>query len=156
MRDAVKKSGGNKSALAGVLGLAGNLPNHFFDSLVFAKAQIARMAQLAVPRSLRKHELADQLRFDPAGVARQTASSLEEGSFDLKGPELFAKLRKRFLGKAGLRRLGLVVGEREGRSVLYALHDEHVGLLLEEAMSHVEYLRLGLADHRHDKAVGVS
>jgi ArsR family transcriptional regulator, nickel/cobalt-responsive transcriptional repressor len=40
-----------------------------------------------------------------------------------------------------LRHLGLVVGEREGRRVLYALHDEHVGLLMEEAMSHVEHLR---------------
>ena len=40
-----------------------------------------------------------------------------------------------------LRHLGLVVGEREGRRVLYSLHDEHVGLLMEEAMSHVEHLR---------------
>jgi ArsR family transcriptional regulator len=40
-----------------------------------------------------------------------------------------------------LRHLGLVVGEREGRRIVYALHDEHVGLLMEEAMSHVEHLR---------------
>jgi ArsR family transcriptional regulator, nickel/cobalt-responsive transcriptional repressor len=44
-----------------------------------------------------------------------------------------------------LRHLGLVVGERDGRRVHYALHDEHVGQLLEQAMSHVEHLRLGLA-----------
>lgn len=43
-----------------------------------------------------------------------------------------------------LRHLGLITGTREGRRVLYALHDEHVGLMLEEAMSHVEHLRLGL------------
>jgi ArsR family transcriptional regulator, nickel/cobalt-responsive transcriptional repressor len=56
-----------------------------------------------------------------------------------------------------LRHLGLVVGRREGRRVLYALHDEHVGLLLEEAMSHVEHLRLGLAaTHADSKAVGVA
>src|SRR3954452_18477566 len=41
-----------------------------------------------------------------------------------------------------LRHLGLVTGMRDGRRVVYALHDEHVGLLLEEAMSHVEHLRL--------------
>jgi ArsR family transcriptional regulator, nickel/cobalt-responsive transcriptional repressor len=40
-----------------------------------------------------------------------------------------------------LRHLGLVVGEREGRRVVYSLHDEHVGQLLEQAMSHVEHLR---------------
>jgi ArsR family transcriptional regulator len=46
-----------------------------------------------------------------------------------------------------LRHLGLVRGEREGRRVNYSLHDEHVGQLMEQAMSHVEHLRLGLADH---------
>lgn len=44
-----------------------------------------------------------------------------------------------------LRHLGLVVGERDGRHVTYALHDEHVRALLEEAVSHTEHLRLGLA-----------
>jgi ArsR family transcriptional regulator len=48
-----------------------------------------------------------------------------------------------------LRPLGLVTGEREGRRVNYSLHDEHVGQLMEQAMSHVEHLRLGLADHAH-------
>ena len=41
-----------------------------------------------------------------------------------------------------LRHLRLVVGERSGRNVLYALHDSHVGVLLEEATSHVAHLRL--------------
>jgi DNA-binding transcriptional ArsR family regulator len=45
-----------------------------------------------------------------------------------------------------LRHLGLVIGERDGRRVHYSLHDEHVGQLLEQAMSHVEHLRLGLAE----------
>ena len=44
-----------------------------------------------------------------------------------------------------LRHLGLVVGERDGRQVVYALHDEHVRALLSEAVSHSEHLRLGLA-----------
>jgi DNA-binding transcriptional ArsR family regulator len=44
-----------------------------------------------------------------------------------------------------LRHLGLVVGERDGRQVIYALHDDHVRALLTEAVSHTEHLRLGLA-----------
>src|ERR1700730_14330736 len=44
-----------------------------------------------------------------------------------------------------LRHLGLVVGERDGRQVIYALHDNHVRALLSEAVSHTEHLRLGLA-----------
>jgi ArsR family transcriptional regulator, nickel/cobalt-responsive transcriptional repressor len=46
-----------------------------------------------------------------------------------------------------LRHLGLVTGDREGRRVNYSLHDEHVGQLMEQAMSHVEHLRLGLSEH---------
>jgi len=45
-----------------------------------------------------------------------------------------------------LRHLGLVVGRREGRRVHYALHDAHVAVLLDEAIGHVEHLRLGSAD----------
>lgn len=44
-----------------------------------------------------------------------------------------------------LRHLGLVVGERNGRHTIYGLHDEHVGVLLEEAVYHVEHVRLGHA-----------
>ena len=44
-----------------------------------------------------------------------------------------------------LRHLGLVVGERRGRSVVYSLHDDHVAVLLDEAVYHVEHVRLGLA-----------
>src|SRR6202046_5789811 len=46
-----------------------------------------------------------------------------------------------------LRHLGLVVGERDGRQVIYALHDDHVRALLGEAVSHTEHLRLGLPPH---------
>ena len=42
-----------------------------------------------------------------------------------------------------LRHLGLVVGHRDGRQVVYDLYDDHVGELLEQAISHVEHLRLG-------------
>lgn len=44
-----------------------------------------------------------------------------------------------------LRLLGLVDSRRDGRRMVYELHDEHVGQLLAEAMSHVEHLRLGRA-----------
>ena len=44
-----------------------------------------------------------------------------------------------------LRHLGLVVGQRDGRQVVYELHDDHVAELLEQVVSHVEHVRLGLA-----------
>jgi DNA-binding transcriptional ArsR family regulator len=44
-----------------------------------------------------------------------------------------------------LRHLHLVVGERRGRHVVYALHDDHVGVLLSQAVSHAQHLRPGLA-----------
>jgi len=47
-----------------------------------------------------------------------------------------------------LRHLGLVVGERSGRTVVYALHDSHVADLIDQAVWHVEHLRLGLVDRR--------
>jgi DNA-binding transcriptional ArsR family regulator len=52
-----------------------------------------------------------------------------------------------------LRHLGLVVGERDGRHVIYALHDDHVRALLTEAVSHTEHLRLGLANSPAEQAV---
>jgi len=41
-----------------------------------------------------------------------------------------------------LRHVGLVIGERRGRQIVYALHDSHIGVLLNEAISHVEHVRL--------------
>ncbi|MHA4820104.1 ArsR/SmtB family transcription factor [Streptomyces aculeolatus] len=45
-----------------------------------------------------------------------------------------------------LRNLGLVTGTRKGRSVIYALYDNHVAELLDQAIYHIEHLRLGLKD----------
>lgn len=45
-----------------------------------------------------------------------------------------------------LRNLGLVTGTRKGRSVVYALYDNHVAELLDQALYHVEHLRLGMSD----------
>jgi DNA-binding transcriptional ArsR family regulator len=44
-----------------------------------------------------------------------------------------------------LRHLNLVVGERRGRHVVYELHDDHVGVLLAQAVSHAQHLRPELA-----------
>ncbi|MGK4585281.1 ArsR/SmtB family transcription factor [Kitasatospora sp. HPMI-4] len=45
-----------------------------------------------------------------------------------------------------LRNLGLVVGQRRGRSVVYALYDNHVAELLDQAVYHIDHLRLGMSD----------
>ncbi|MFE4334945.1 MULTISPECIES: ArsR/SmtB family transcription factor [unclassified Streptomyces] len=45
-----------------------------------------------------------------------------------------------------LRNLGLVSGERHGRSIIYALYDNHVAELLDQALYHVEHLRMGIRD----------
>ncbi len=45
-----------------------------------------------------------------------------------------------------LRHLGLVVGRRDGRRVIYDLYDDHVAELLQQAVSHVEHLRTGHAE----------
>ena len=44
-----------------------------------------------------------------------------------------------------LRHLGLVVGHRDGRRIVYDLYDDHVGDLPEQAIAHVEHVRAGLA-----------
>jgi ArsR family transcriptional regulator, nickel/cobalt-responsive transcriptional repressor len=45
-----------------------------------------------------------------------------------------------------LRQLELVTAERDGRRVVYSLHDDHVSELIEQAAYHVEHLRLGQRD----------
>jgi len=45
-----------------------------------------------------------------------------------------------------LRNLGLVDGDRQGRTIVYSLYDNHVAQLLDEAVFHAEHLRLGAAD----------
>jgi ArsR family transcriptional regulator, nickel/cobalt-responsive transcriptional repressor len=46
-----------------------------------------------------------------------------------------------------LRDIGLVVGERRGRRVVYSLADHHVAWLIDQAVGHVEHLQLGAAAH---------
>lgn len=45
-----------------------------------------------------------------------------------------------------LRNLGLVAGDRSGRNIVYRLYDNHVAALLDEAVYHIEHLRLGVSD----------
>ncbi len=52
-----------------------------------------------------------------------------------------------------LRHLGLVTGRREGRQIIYDLYDDHVGDLLQQAIGHVEHLRLGHSRSTRNGAV---
>ena len=110
--------------------------------LTFVSAQTARsvaetMQALATPSRVR---ILSRLAAGPCSVgdlAREIA---------MEQPAVSQQLRV-------LRHLGLVVGERDGRQVIYALHDEHVGALLGEAISHTEHLRLGLASSPGQRAL---
>ena len=50
-----------------------------------------------------------------------------------------------------LRHLGFVTGRREGRQILYDLHDDHVADLLEAAIGHIEHRQLGITDRHHQR-----
>ena len=116
------------------------------------------------------HGLDSELGFLSAGTARSVAETMQA---------LAAPSRVRILSRLGvgpcavsdlarevdmeqsavsqqlrvLRHLGLVVGERDGRQVIYALHDDHVRALLREAVSHTEHRRLGLAASPRAEAI---
>jgi DNA-binding transcriptional ArsR family regulator len=54
-----------------------------------------------------------------------------------------------------LRHLGLVSATRQGKTTICALYDEHVAMLLDEAVYHSEHLRLGSRDEPgRDAAAG--
>lgn len=105
---------------------------------------------------------------DLAAIDAQTASTVAETMHALSTPSRVRILSRLSAGPCGvtelaravsmsqpavsqqlrvLRHLGLVLGSRDGRQVVYSLHDEHVRSLLAEALSHVEHIRLGLAAH---------
>lgn len=90
-----------------------------------AKAVAATFQALATPSRLL---ILDRLRTSPATVGELVeAVGMEQSAVS-------QQLRL-------LRNLGLVTGEREGRSIVYALHDDHVAQLLDEALYHAEHMQ---------------
>ncbi len=94
----------------------------------FAQAVADTMQALATPSRVR---ILGRLHAGPCSVGELAADVAMEPS------AVSHQLRL-------LRHLGLVVGRRDGRRVLYDLHDDHVGELLEQAISHVEHRHAGL------------
>lgn len=93
----------------------------------FTQAVAETMQALATPSRLR---ILGQLHAGPSPV-NELAAAIE-----MEPSAVSHQLRV-------LRHLGLVVGRREGRQIVYDLYDDHVGELLEQAISHVEHLRHG-------------
>lgn len=94
-------------------------------------AQVAQTMQaLAAPSRLL---ILSRLRREPCSVTRLAADIGMEQS------AVSHQLRL-------LRHLGLVAGTRHGKTTVYALYDDHVARLLDEAVYHSEHLRLGLQD----------
>ena len=98
----------------------------------YARAAAERLQALATPSRLR---ILARLHAGPASVTDLA------GAVGMEGSAVSHQLRI-------LRHLGLVVGERRGRQVVYALHDDHVAELLVQAAGHVEHVRLGLSGRR--------
>jgi DNA-binding transcriptional ArsR family regulator len=95
----------------------------------FARIAAESVQALATPSRLR---ILARLHAGPASVSEIAQSVGMEGS------AVSHQLRV-------LRHLGLVLGQRDGRQVVYELYDDHVAELLEQVVSHVDHVRLGLA-----------
>lgn len=55
-----------------------------------------------------------------------------------------------------LRTMGLVTTTRNGRNMTYALYDNHVASLLDEAVYHAEHLRMAAPDRPNDEGLAES
>ncbi|KZF11315.1 transcriptional regulator [Rhodococcus sp. EPR-157] len=84
----------------------------------------ATLQALATPSRLR---ILTQLRQGPSGV-NDLADAVE-----MEQSAVSHQLRL-------LRAMGLVTGARSGRSIVYRLYDNHVAMLLDEAVYHIEHL----------------
>ncbi len=104
----------------------------------YARAAAERLHALSTPSRLR---ILARLHGGPAAVGEIAAAVGMDAS------AVSHQLRV-------LRHLGLIVGERDGRRVVYALHDDHVAELLEQVLGHVEHVRLGIAGRRAAEEVG--
>jgi DNA-binding transcriptional ArsR family regulator len=88
------------------------------------------MSALATPSRVR---ILGRLREGPCAVGELAAA------VEMEQPAVSHQLRI-------LRDLGLVLGSRRGRQVIYGLYDSHVAALLDEALRHIEHLRMGAAE----------
>lgn len=96
-----------------------------------AASKVAETLQaLASPSRLR---ILTRLRQSPCSVTELSAA------VRMEQPAVSHQLRL-------LRNLGLVAGDRSGRNIVYRLYDNHVASLLDEAVYHIEHLRLGVSD----------
>jgi DNA-binding transcriptional ArsR family regulator len=92
-----------------------------------AAAVAATLQALTAPSRLL---IPSELRQSPASVTQlTTAVGMEQSAVS-------HQLRL-------LRTMGLVTTQRHGRSIVYSLCDNHVAMLLDEAVYHAEHLRLG-------------
>jgi DNA-binding transcriptional ArsR family regulator len=99
------------------------------DDPAYARAAADAMQALSAPSRLR---ILARLHAGPASVTDLA------GAVGMEASAVSHQLRL-------MRHLGLVVGHRDGRQVVYALHDDHVAEMLRQAVSHVEHVRLGLS-----------
>jgi DNA-binding transcriptional ArsR family regulator len=95
-----------------------------------AKKVAEALHALASPNRLR---ILTRLRHSPCSVTELSAA------VGMEQPAVSHQLRL-------LRNLGLVAGDRRGRNIVYRLYDSHVAALLEEAVYHIEHLRIGVSD----------
>ena len=91
-----------------------------------AAAVAATLQALTAPSRLL---ILSELRQAPASVTKLTAAVGMEQS------AVSHQLRL-------LRTMGLVTTQRLGRNIVYSLYDNHVAMLLDEAVYHAEHLRL--------------
>jgi ArsR family transcriptional regulator, nickel/cobalt-responsive transcriptional repressor len=106
--------------------------DRLLDDAAFARTAAESIQALSTPSRLR---ILARLHSGPASVGEIAESVGMEAS------AVSHQLRL-------LRHLGLVTGERDGRQVVYELYDDHVADLLEQVVSHVEHVRLGLQGRR--------
>ncbi|HEX3874260.1 MAG TPA: metalloregulator ArsR/SmtB family transcription factor [Solirubrobacteraceae bacterium] len=95
-----------------------------------ARTVAERMQMLATPSRV---QILGRLRAGPCSVG---------GLADAVGMEASAVSHQ----LRSLRQVGLVVGQRRGKQVIYGLHDSHVAELIDQAIFHVQHLALGAAD----------
>jgi ArsR family transcriptional regulator, nickel/cobalt-responsive transcriptional repressor len=99
------------------------------DDAGYARAAADAMQALAAPSRLR---ILARLHTGPVTVNELAAAVGMESS------AVSHQLRL-------LRHLGLVVGQRDGRRVVYELHDDHVAGMLQQVIAHVDHVRLGIS-----------